>query len=209
MDRRKVDQSNLARAVGVSEAAVSKWCNGGTVSLSAKSARLAARFLCVRADWLNEGIGHALNPDLISDMDGSKIETISVQPRKVRIVGVVNLMSDGSWSTDDLRNAGGELNIGSEDSEAYAVKVVGDAMHPRIRSGEFVVAEPGHGYGPGDEVVVVTTDGRAMVKEFLFARDGQIVLHSVNDSHGRTTLQESEVKSIHYVVAIVKSDRAL
>jgi len=118
-------------------------------------------------------------------------------------------MSDGSWSTDDLRNAGGELNIGSEDSEAYAVKVVGDAMHPRIRSGEFVVAEPGHGYGPGDEVVVVTTDGRAMVKEFLFARDGQIVLHSVNDSHGRTTLQESEVKSIHYVVAIVKSDRAL
>lgn len=208
MDQRGVtEQKLLAEAGKLSEAAISKWLSGETRSPNAKYVFPVARFLRVNADWLISGTGPALNSALISESDGSPIEPLPVQSRMVRILGVAQLGMDGYWAAGELGDAGGSVDIGSNDAEAYALKVVGDSMHPRIRNGEYVVAEPSHRYGPGDEVVVVTIDGRAMVKEFLFARDGHVVLHSVNDAHGRMTLKQEEITSIHYVTAILKPDR--
>jgi phage repressor protein C with HTH and peptisase S24 domain len=35
-------------------------------------------------------------------------------------------------------------------------------MKPRIKDGEYVVVEPNHQYLPGDEVLIVTKDERAI-----------------------------------------------
>lgn len=131
-------------------------------------------------------------------------EPVPVQTGLVPVLGVAQLGADGFWAAGDLGAAGGYVDFKSQDEQAYALKVVGDSMHPRIKSGEYVVAEPSHAYGAGDEVVVVTTDGRAMVKEFVYRREGQVALNSVNNGHGRLTLPEDEIESIHYVVAITK-----
>lgn len=128
---------------------------------------------------------------------------------RVPVVGTAQLGDGGFWTElgHPVGVGNGYLDVPSDDRNAYAVRVVGDSMHPRIRSGEFVLCEPNHPYGPGDEVLVVTTDGRSMVKEFLYERDGTFALHSVNDGHGRVTLRSDEVVKIHFVAAIVKSAR--
>src|SRR5690606_15695783 len=50
---------------------------------------------------------------------------------------------------------------------AYALRVRGDSMHPAIRNGSFVVAEPGRACVPGEYVVLVLTTGQKMVKELV------------------------------------------
>ncbi len=173
---------------------------GGTKNLSGDMARIWEKKLGI-APYTLDGIKVVGADD---PTKGSRHEPLPVQTGRVPVLGVAQLGADGYWAAGDLGAGGGAVEFASQDEHAYALKVVGDSMHPRIKSGEYVVAEPSHAYGAGDEVVVVTTDGRAMVKEFVYRRDGQVALNSVNNGHGRLTLAEGEIESIHYVVAITK-----
>ncbi|MBP3063681.1 helix-turn-helix transcriptional regulator [Pseudomonas chengduensis] len=101
----------------------------------------------------------------------------------------------------------GYIDISSTDENAYGLKVVGSSMHPRIKNGEFVLIEPNHPYQPGDEVLVKTKDGRSMVKEFIYLRDGQYRLDSINDGYPPIFIQADQVEKIHYVAAILKSSK--
>jgi phage repressor protein C with HTH and peptisase S24 domain len=125
----------------------------------------------------------------------------------VPVVGTAQLGAEGFWV--ELQHPAGHgdgiLRYNSNDRNAYALRVTGSSMEPRIRNGEFVVIEPNHACSPGDEVLVVTSDGRSMVKELLYIRDGVVTLSSVNASHGRVTLRAEEIEKMHYVVAITKS----
>jgi phage repressor protein C with HTH and peptisase S24 domain len=124
----------------------------------------------------------------------------------IPVVGTAQLGPDGHWLEREYPTGSGDgwIDMHSRDDNAYALRVFGDSMHPRIKSGEYVVVEPNHAIAPGDEVLVVTKDGRSMVKEFLFKRQGVVTLHSVNSDHGRMTLNESEIDKMHYVAAIAR-----
>ena len=76
-------------------------------------------------------------------------------------------------------------------------------MMPRIQPGEYVIAEPTRAPEPGDEVVVYDTSGRVMVKRFLYWRDGNLFLQSVNSDANNIILSKSEVKDINPILAIV------
>ncbi|MCY1459780.1 Peptidase S24-like protein [compost metagenome] len=80
-------------------------------------------------------------------------------------------------------------------------------MTPRIKNNEFVLVEPGREYVAGDEVLVKTTNGQAMIKEFIYYRDGQYRFDSVNADYDPIFLREDEVEDVQYVGAIVKSSR--
>lgn len=187
--------SELARRLRVRVQSVQQWESGQTQPKSARLPDIARALNCTV---------HFLTADEAEDEP-----LLTVPPRKIPVVGTAQLGADGFWTEygHPVGSGDGYLDMPSNDLNAYAVKVVGDSMYPRIRSGEFVLCEPNHTYGPGDEVLVVTTDGRSMVKEFLYQRDGQVVLHSVNDGHGRLTLRQEDVEKIHYVAAIVKAAR--
>jgi phage repressor protein C with HTH and peptisase S24 domain len=101
----------------------------------------------------------------------------------------------------------GAVDWQSDDPDAYAVRIVGDALHPRIRSGEFVVCEPGHEIAPGDEVVVAIEDGNCFIRELAYRRDGLVALNGLNNGHGRMTIDEADIKHIHYIAGIVKASR--
>lgn len=66
-------------------------------------------------------------------------------------------------------------------------------MKPRSRHGEFVVIEPNHECIPGDEVLVVATDGRVLH------------LDSVNEQHPRISILMADVAKIQYVAGIAKA----
>lgn len=80
-------------------------------------------------------------------------------------------------------------------------------MHPRIKNGEYVLVEPSKRFHTGDEVLVRTTNGRTMIKEYIYLRDGMYRFDSVNADHAPIHVAEDEIEHIHLVGGILKSSR--
>lgn len=118
---------------------------------------------------------------------------------------------DGIISIDDypVGYGNGYINLYSPDKNAYAVKVVGDSMAPRMRSGDFVVVEPSIEAQPGDEAVVKFLDGSSVVKMILWVRDGDVSLGSINNGVSAITRPLTEVVSMHRVAAILPRGTSL
>lgn len=136
-------------------------------------------------------------------------EPLRVVAARVPVVGKAMLGKDGYFDGLDypVGHGDGYLAVPSSDPNAYALRVVGNSMLPRIKSGEYVLIEPAQTYTNGDDVLVRTRDGRAMIKEFVYLRDGQYRFDSYSADHDPVYLDEAEVASIHFVGGIFKSYR--
>ncbi|MCL2656847.1 MAG: XRE family transcriptional regulator [Betaproteobacteria bacterium] len=125
--------------------------------------------------------------------------------RNVPIVGTVQGGDDG-YLVDleyPVGHGDGSIRYPAKDENSYALRVRGDSMRPRIKNGEFIVVEPNHPPQPGDDVVVCLSDGRRMVKELLYTRDGEVTLGSINNGHGNITVASEKIEKMHYVAAII------
>lgn len=123
---------------------------------------------------------------------------------RIPVVGYAKLGEDGFFTEVDTDHGeDGELNIPSKDPKAYALRCEGTSMMPRIQPGEFVIAEPSREAMPGDEVVVQDHDGRVMVKRFLYWRDGNLFLASINSNSNSVIIPAEKVMEIHPVLAII------
>jgi len=125
--------------------------------------------------------------------------------REVAVVGEAQGGPDGYISINDYPPGygHGRLKTYSEDPAAYGLKVRGDSMRPRIKSGEHIICEPSIEAQPADDVVVRFIDGKVVVKELLWIRDGEICLGSINNDVQPITRSLSTVVYIHRVVAII------
>ena len=181
---------DVARALGVNQQRLQNWKKRG---LPTAMNMAAAEFIGCSIDEL---VGR-------STLASNQVR------KKIPVVGTAQLGDGGFWLElgHPVGAGDGFIDVPSDDTNAYAVKVVGDSMHPRIKSGEFVICEPNRSFHAGDEVLVVTKDGRSTVKEYLFTRDNRVTLNAVNNDHGRLTLEMDEIEKIHFVAAIVKSAR--
>jgi transcriptional regulator with XRE-family HTH domain len=126
--------------------------------------------------------------------------------KAIPVVGMAQLGDNGFWADLEYPVGHGEgfVTFPTNDPDAYALKCEGDSMRPRIKAGEFVVIEPNHEPEPGDEVLVKSTDGRVMVKEFLYRRDGRTHLISTNDAHPSIAFTDAEIEKMHFVAGIAK-----
>lgn len=129
----------------------------------------------------------------------------------VPVVGSAQLGNSGYFEALDFPEGHGDgyLQIHSDDPDAYGLRVLGDSMLPRIKNGEFVLVEPNKSFVSGDEVMVRTTSGRTMIKEFIYLRDGMYRLDSVNAEHATIHIDQKDVETIHLVGGILKSSRFL
>lgn len=192
-----MDQTELAKELGVSSQVITNW---------KKRKRIPPEHHARAAQVIHHSVDEILGR--VPERSGIREnEPLYLNLNGIPVVGTAQLGRDGFWTETEHAPGSGDgiLALPSNDKNAYALRVVGDSMHPRIRSGEFVVVEPNHTIMAGDEVVVVTKDGRCMVKELAYRRDGMVALNSVNDGHPRLTLREEEIEKIHYIAAIAKS----
>ena len=127
----------------------------------------------------------------------------------VPVVGHAQLGTHGYFEEIDfpVGHGDGYLRIHSDDPNAYGLRVSGDSMHPRIKNGEYVLIEPNKPFHVGDEVMVRTLDGQAMIKEFIYLRDGMYRFDSVNQNHPPIHIPQGEVSKVHLVGGILKSSR--
>lgn len=141
--------------------------------------------------------------DSNEELQSDEIEFVGFVPNgMVKVVGEAFLGIDGA--VDMIEALEGWVQIYSDDKDAYALKVKGDSMWPRIQSGEYVVVEPNTVVRSGDEVFVRTVEGKNMVKILNKTRDGSYQFTSVNNTHPPITVDPREVEKMHYVAAIVK-----
>lgn len=123
----------------------------------------------------------------------------------IPVVGTAQLGPDGFW--DELGyptgHGDGFIDYPMRDKNAYAVRVKGDSMRPRIKPGEYVIIEPSHAVVTGDEVLVKIRDGRRIIKRLGPRRKGTTEFQSVNEDHKPFTMEDADIEAMHFVSAIV------
>lgn len=194
-----ISQATLGEGVGVSQTTIWKLMNGKTSSN--RKLYQIADYLQINLDWLVSGTG-----EMEAHQSKNEIEYIGrLKEGTILVKGEAIMGADGAFQMDEDFN--GRLKFYSDDPNAFALKVKGDSMFPRINSGEFVVIEPNIVPCSGDEVLVRTKDGRNMIKKLEFHRDFMYRFTSINQDHPPLTLDENQVDKIMFVSAIVKSSR--
>lgn len=124
-------------------------------------------------------------PDLIHDA-------------KIPVVGEVQGGDDGYLEELEypVGHGDGFVLYPSKDKSAFALRVRGESMHPRYRSGEFVIVEPSIEPQPGEDVVVSCKNGRKMLKVFAWRQEDEAQFLSINNGFAPITLKLDEINSI-------------
>ncbi len=127
------------------------------------------------------------------------------QGRRIPVVGQAQGGPDGYISIHDypVDHSDGWLILSTSDPHAYGLRVRGDSMRPRIKSGEYIMVEPSFEAQPGDDVVVKFRDGSAVAKELLWIRDDEICLGSINNGVPPMTRALDTVNTVHRIAAII------
>ncbi|WP_170067362.1 S24 family peptidase [Malikia spinosa] len=196
------EPGKAAQFLGESAATITNWKSRG---ISKQGILKANKLFGIDPRWLESGEGDMLP-------EGRRVEPNveagpAVKPtREIPVVGEVKGGDDGYLTELDYPVGHGEgvVDYPTSDPCAYALRVRGDSMHPRYRAGEFVVVEPSLEAQPGDDVVVALHDGRKLLKELNWARDGEVQLLSINNHFGPLTIPLAEILRIQLVAGRVR-----
>lgn len=198
--RKGYTQGELAAKVGCSQGTIGNLESRSGIKSQTSTSYLPkiAEELGVTALWLAEG-------------GDANFEALHVKPaRNVPVVGDVKGGADGYFEELQYPEGHGDGTIPypTSDANAYALRVRGDSMQPRYRTGEFIVVEPNMEAQPGEDVVVICRDGRKLLKTLAWIRNKEICLLSISNGHPPLTLELQEVDRIHVVAGRVPA-RAL
>ncbi len=129
-----------------------------------------------------------------------------VRFRKVPVVEIVSGTSEGELSSikDETYEGPTSVLFPTKHATAYALRVRGDGLRPRVKSGEYVIVEPGVTAANGDDVVVKLKNGRRLLRQLLYTRTSEVAFGSVNESSPTITLSANEIEAIHFVAGIVQ-----
>lgn len=200
-----MSQGELAEKVGLSQVTIQHLESGR--NKGTKHILTIARELGVNPTWLEAGKG-PISPRGEAVSEQKSIYAEAMQLAHIPVVGDAEAGDNGYWEAPDYPAGHGDgfVNFPTKDQNAYAIRIHGDSMSPRFRHGEFVIIEPNHPPSPGDEVLVKTGTGRAMVKIFLYWRDDRLYLDSINNGagHGQISIPREDVVKFHLVAGSVK-----
>lgn len=198
--RRGWNQSEFAERVGATPADVSNWKSRGMAS---------DRFVAVAqalSITVEELVGRFVPDGVATDGAGTNIGeyVAAASLRRVPVVGTAKMGPDGYYDEiSAIAGAGdGFVEISTRDPGAYALRLRGMSMFPAIRDGWYVVISPSATPCEGEYVLLRLRDGRKMVKELLFRRNGAIEVMSVNGGE-RFRVELSELDDLQAVAAVV------
>jgi transcriptional regulator with XRE-family HTH domain len=208
MEAHKMKQLALSERSGVGQSTISRILNGEDSPAARTLTKLAAVFSAQLDDFFREE-GHDPGltrkhplPDTAAPEPAIKMPAF----RNVPVVGAAKLDSNGYFEQLAGDSAGGHVTVSGAAPSAYALRVRGDALHPVIRDGWVIVAEPDQPLTPGEFVVVGLQDGRRMVRELLFERPDSLAFSDVA-SASRTTFRRSELAFVHAVGPVFPPSR--
>ena len=173
LSRRKelgLTMREVAEAVGVSEATVSRWEHGQISNM--RSDRVAA-------------YADILNIDPVSLVNGQFKEASPLQtPSKYPKIPVFQKIQAGcpTMSPENIVDYEEVSLEMAACGELFALKIKGSGMEPRISEGDVVIVKKQSAVNDGDYAVMAIGGGEAMVRRF-YQRDSGITLVPSNSKY--------------------------
>ncbi|MCP3017512.1 S24 family peptidase [Cupriavidus basilensis] len=213
MAEQHLDIGALSALLGIETAVARGWLEPGTPKLQLHHAVKLQEAYGYSPAWLINGVGTPKLSNLQEaelDEPSLPFDIVTIPPnsfRRIPVVGMAQLGDNGHFSDIEypVGHGDGFVTFITSDPDAYALRCNGDSMRPRVKHNEFVVIEPNRSVANGDEVLVKSQDGRVMVKELAYERDGVVSLSSVNERHGMLRIPREQIERLHYVAGIVKA----
>lgn len=203
-------QSALAAKSGVGQSTISRILNGDDSPTSRTLSKLAGA-LGVSVNTFFDPPTSASPPFHGHPKSDSLVREPAVKMpglRNVPVVGVAKLINNSSFelARGDVNTSQGHVPVSTDDQTAYAVRVRGDALHPAVRDGWLIVAEPAKALTAGEFVIVGMKDGSTQIHELLYERADSVAVISI-DGQVRLSLQRADIEYIHAVGAIYPPSR--
>jgi phage repressor protein C with HTH and peptisase S24 domain len=206
-ERRKsigMDVTELAKAIGVSQPAVSQWESGITAPNRKKVGKLAQILRVPVASLLTDEDAQPQSPAQAS----AGAPAIAALPIDVPVYGVAVGGSDGDFRlngqvVDYVRRPPGIASL----RNVYGLWLVGDSMSPWNKDGDLIYVSPARPPVIGDHVVVQLQDtsdgepGLAMVKLLIGKTPTQLKLGQYNPTR-EFNLALTKVKAMHKVLSL-------
>lgn len=193
-----MSQSELARALGMLPQHLNNWKKRG---LPADHYETVAKLFRRSIDEL---VGRI--PEKLVLKSGLPTHARVYSLTQVKVIGTATVGQDGFWTQIVQRPAGtggdGFINMPTRDQNAYSLRIIGDDNQSRVRSGEYVVVEPGHELVPTEEALIILKDGRQMIRDYLNRANGYLTFSNIRGE--RLTLAEGDVERVHYIAGIAK-----
>lgn len=212
MSEQHLDVAGLAKLLAVEPAVVRSLLEPDSPKLGLHHAVKLQEAYGYSPKWLINGQGDpklsgAIEPEL--DEPSLPFDTFQIPDdafRKIPVRGMAQLGDNGHFVDVEypVGHGDGYVFFPTKDPDAYALRCNGESMRPRVKHNEFVVVEPNTQVQNGDEVLVKSQDGRVMVKELAYVRDGIVHLSSVNEKHGMLRIPQDQIERMHFVGGIVK-----
>jgi phage repressor protein C with HTH and peptisase S24 domain len=200
-----VSAEALASVAKVGVDVASQWLAGEGPTITLVQAVALQNTYGVNSVWLTKGKGE---PGVAVRWNDEYRPIPIKGSRVIPVVGMAQLGDNGHWSDLEypVGHGTGYVDFPSRDKDAYALKCEGDSMSPRIEAGEFVIVEPNHPIKAGKNVLLKSTDGRVMVKKYLYSAAGRIYLVSINKAHAPLSFAREDIEKMHFIRAIVDED---
>jgi repressor LexA len=198
----KLDQGVLAGKLGVVTRTLQRWEKGEQVPDGVSITRIA-KVTSVQAIWLLTGEGEMYSPlpSNVHPLPSAR----RTRPNRWRELPLVSSVPAGKVATtfhpdyvddyvtiDDVRDEG-----------AFALKVKGNSMSPRIEDGDVVVVSPQTEARSGD-ICVVRVNGEDTLKKVKF-EGNYIHLIPLNPEFEPVTAKKKEVNFVWKVVKLIKA----
>jgi SOS-response transcriptional repressor LexA len=184
------NRAAVGRALGYADGAFIRQMLTGVRPVTEKTMR-QIEALPGLAGWFSDG-PHA--PSLRSSSFRSLVPVVGTTdtgPRRAFEEGVGYALRHGDRYVEVVTN----------DLQAYALRVAGDAMSPRLMEGEWIVVEPNTQPMPGDDVLLKTKDGNVLVQQIVCWHAENLILTSLSVAFKRMTRHSSDIDFMHVVGA--------
>ncbi|MFB5948406.1 XRE family transcriptional regulator [Klebsiella pasteurii] len=102
---------------------------------------------------------------------------------------------------------GGYLRLDNTHLSAFGVQIIGTGLWPRVKSGEFLVVEPGRPCQPGDDVYVLLNGETQPLITMLMLDSGAGYTVTDYASNRPSMLYKDNIRAIYPISAIVNQER--
>lgn len=208
LDQRRMTQADMARALGIDSARLSKILSG-RLPMTEGFMNKVAIDLGVSKPWLSNGIGLPYEkPMHASTITAEALPTAS-KGTAVYDVDVTAGTAEFSQLLTPERIIG-YVNMPSLSPDCVIVRVAGDSMTPTAPDGSYVAIRPVSSTGIifWGQIYVVITGSYRMVKFVRRNPDPQYVtLHSDNPAYDDIDIARTEISKLFLVETVIKYDK--
>ncbi len=208
--KRGINQSILAKKIGVSSQAVNQWISGSVKKISGVNIIKLAMELESTPEWILTGkerkgsVALSGPPKKDSTIAPTVVHDKSLL-KTIPVVGTTQGGPDRHWEDLGFPPGWGTeyAVIECDDPHAYILRVEGDSMSPRINEGDYVLVEPSTLAQPGDIVVTRLQSGEVMLKYFRADYGEEVALESHNHGFTLRTVPKADIVFMHSISGIL------